>query len=260
MDWVKYEKADRVGIIKLVREDKLNVFNLDSGRELLEAIHEASEDREVRCVVLTGSGKAFCAGGDISVMKRFLQGERKLLKDLTACLHLVVAEMVRMEKPVITAINGVAAGAGIGLALAGDLAYASPSATFVFAYPSVGLSPDGGASLLAREIGYRRAMELMLTGRKLPAEEAFSLGLINGVFEQDCFYDSVLKVAGSVASGPAKAYAAGKVLFRQAFFHNMETHLEAERQALVRQSQTPEFREGVASFLAKKPPRFEDCN
>jgi len=260
MEWVKLEKAGRVGIIKLVREDRMNVFNLDSGQELLDAIHEASEDRDVRCVVLTGRGKAFCAGGDINIMKRYMQGERKLMKDLTSCLHHVITEIVRMEKPVIAAINGVAAGAGIGLAMAGDLAYASPSAVFIFAYPTVGLSPDGGASLLAREIGYRRAMELMLTGRKLPAAEALSLGLINGVFEQDGFYESVLKVAGSVSTGPAKAFAAGKALFRRAFLHSMETHLEAERQALVRQSQTSEFREGIASFLAKKPARFEDCD
>lgn len=260
MEWVKFEKEGRVGIIKLAREDRMNVFNLDSGKEILDAIHEASEDRDVRCVVLIGSGKAFCAGGDINIMKRYLQGERELMKDLTASLHRIIADIVRMEKPVIAAINGVAAGAGIGLALACDLAYASPSAVFVFAYPSVGLSPDGGASLLAREIGYRRAMEIMLTGKKLQAGEAFSLGLINGVFEQDCFYDSVLKVAGSVSSGPAKAFAEGKALFRQAFLHDLETHLEAERQALIRQSRTPEFREGIASFLAKKPAQFENCD
>lgn len=257
MEWIHLKKGEGVGIISLCREERMNVFNLESGRELIEAIFDAGTDKNVRCIVITGSGKVFCAGGDISLMEKVLEEGGDDLRLLPVYLHTIIAEVRRLEKPVISAINGVAAGAGIGIGLAADLVYASESAKFVLAYANIGLSPDGGATfLLAREMGYHRAMELMLTGKTLTSDEALKLGLINGVFESGELFGAVHEMAKKIAAGPTTAFARAKSLFNSAFFEHVETQLEKERQALIRQFDTADFREGVSAFLEKRPPRF----
>jgi 2-(1,2-epoxy-1,2-dihydrophenyl)acetyl-CoA isomerase len=257
MEWINLEKRDGIAVISLCREERMNVFNLDSGKELIEVLFDVGSDKSVRCVVITGTGKVFCAGGDISLMEKVIREGGDDMRLLPVNLHAIIAEVRRMEKPVISAINGVAAGAGIGIGLAADLVYASDNAKFVLAYANIGLSPDGGATfLLAREVGYHRAMELMLTGKTLTAKEALELGLINGVFDGEELYGAVYETAKKVAAGPTTAFARAKALFNSAFFEHVETQLERERQALIRQFDTADFREGVSAFLEKRPPRF----
>lgn len=257
MSWVDLEKRGALAVITLCRGERMNVFNLDSGRELLDALMDAGADRRVRCLVVTGTGRVFCAGGDIELMRKSIEEGGHDMKVLPTYLHGIISEVRRMEKPVVSAINGVAAGAGIGLALSADLVFASESATFVLAYANIGLSPDGGATfLLAREMGYHRAMELMLTGKTLSAREAESLGLVNRVIEGEMLMDEVLEVAEKVASGPTTAYARAKSLFNIAFFEDVETQLERERQFLIKQFETDDFREGVSAFLEKRAPEF----
>ncbi|NIO16974.1 MAG: hypothetical protein GTN70_08240 [Deltaproteobacteria bacterium] len=258
MAWISLEKREGIAVITLLREERMNVFNLESGKELLEALFNAGSDGSVRCVVITGAGRVFCAGGDIGLMEKGIRDGGYDMRLLPVYLHTIIAEVRRMEKPVISAINGVAAGAGIGIALSADLVYASERATFVLAYGNIGLSPDGGATfLLAREMGYHRAMELMLTGRTLSSREALTLGLINGVFGGEELFEAVYEVAKKVAAGPTRAFARAKALFNSAFFENFETQLERERQALGKQFATSDFREGVTAFLEKRTPRFK---
>lgn len=257
MKWITLEKKDGVALITLNRSEKMNVFNIESGKELLGALFDAGSDRRVRCIVITGSGKVFCAGGDIGLMRKVLDEGGDEMRLLPVYLHAIIAEVKRMEKPVLSAINGVAAGAGIGIALSADLVYASEKAKFVLAYGNIGLSPDGGATFfLARGMGYHRAMELMLTGKTLTPGEMLKLGLINGVIGGDDLLASVLETAGKVASGPTTAFARAKALFGSAFFDHVATQLERERQAIVRQFETADFREGVTAFLEKRPPKF----
>lgn len=257
MERVKIEKEGNVAVVSLNSEERMNVIDLQSARDLLGAVYDVGGDDETRCVVLTGKGRVFCAGGDIRLMKKVIEEKNNDMKLLPMYLHAIIAEIRRIDKPVISAINGVVAGAGIGVALSADLVYASADTRFVLAYQNIGLSPDGGSTfLLAREIGYHRAMELMLTGRTLTAGEAFELGLINGVFEGDQLMESVIGIAKRIAAGPPKAFARGKQLFNRAFFEDMETQMELERQLIVKQVGTSEFKEGVSAFLEKRSPKF----
>lgn len=257
MQWVKIEKQGAVAVVTMCRSEKMNVFNLESGKELLEALIAAGSDRSVRCAVITGTDNVFCAGGDITLMRKVVNEGGDDMRLLPIYLHAIIAEVRRMEKPVISAVNGVAAGAGIGIGLSADLVYASEKAKFVLAYGNIGLSPDGGATfMLAREIGYHRAMELMLTGKALTPGDALELGLINGIYGHENLFEAVLETAQRVASGPTMAFSRAKDLFNNAFFDRVETQLERERQAIVKQFETEDFREGVLAFLEKRHPRF----
>ncbi|RMG59185.1 MAG: enoyl-CoA hydratase [Deltaproteobacteria bacterium] len=246
-----------VAYITLAAPEKLNAYDLEMAKSLFEAVLRAEDDGEVRCIVITGEGRAFSAGGDVKFFKRIVSGEERGAEEVLLYLHGTVATLRRMGKPVISAVNGVAAGAGIGIALSADLVYASREASFVFAYPRVGLSPDGGTTfLLTREIGYHRTMELLLTGKVLGAEEALSWGLVNGVKEPEELLPFVSSLAGKIAGGPTGAYARGKELIAQAYFGAMETQMERERQNIKESMKTDDFREGVLSFIEKREPRF----
>lgn len=164
--------------IVLNRPEVGNALDTDSCRALLDAVHRCEADPAIRVVILTGAGRMFCAGGDVAGFSSAGSDLPRLLRDLTAPLHMAVARLARMPKPVITAVNGAAAGAGLSLALIGDIVLASDAASFSVAYPGVGLSPDGGATfLLPRLMGLRRAQAFILLNRKLSASEALDQGL-----------------------------------------------------------------------------------
>jgi len=252
---VKIERADGVATLTLNRPDAYNALDLTLGRELFQASIELDEDAGVRCVVITGSGKAFCAGGDV---KSFVDNLGRIgahIKELTTYLHGAISRLCRSDKPVIMAVNGVAAGGGFSLALSGDLVVAAESAKFSMAYSRIAATPDGSSSyFLPRLVGIRRSLELYLTNRPLTAREALEWGMITRVVPDAELAASVGTLARELAQGPSKAFGAAKRLFHQSTWESLETQMELEAQAIAASGRTEDFRAGVTAFADKKPP------
>jgi len=252
---VKIERADGVATLTLNRPDAYNALDLGLGRELFQASIELDEDAGVRCVVITGSGKAFCAGGDV---KSFVDNLGRIgahIKELTTYLHGAISRLCRSDKPVIMAVNGVAAGGGFSLALSGDLVVAAESAKFSMAYSRIAATPDGSSSyFLPRLVGIRRSLELYLTNRPLTAREALEWGMITRVVPDAELAASVGTLARELAQGPSKAFGAAKRLFHQSTWESLETQMELEAQAIAASGRTEDFRAGVTAFADKKPP------
>ena len=253
------ERAGGVATLTLNRPDAFNALNRALGRDLFDAVLEVDEDPAVRCVVVTGAGKAFCAGGDVKDFADNLPRIGVVIKELTTYLHGAVSRLARTEKPVVMAINGMAAGAGFSLALAGDLVIAAESARFLMAYTKIGATPDGSSSyFLPRLIGLRRALELYLTNRMLTAREALDWGLITRVVPDAEFRPHVDALARELAQGPTKAFGGAKRLFHQSTWESLETQMELETQAIAASGHTADFAAGVTAFAQKKaPPAFE---
>ena len=203
------ERATGVATLTLNRPDAYNSLNMALGRELFTASLELDEDPEVRCVVITGSGRAFCAGGDV---KDFVDNLGRIgahIKELTTYLHGAVSRFCRSDKPVIMAINGIAAGGGFSFALSGDLVVAAESAKFTMAYSKIAATPDGSSSyFLPRLIGLRRAMELYFTNRVLTAREALEWGLVTRVVPDAELRPAVAALAAELAQGPTQGLSA----------------------------------------------------
>lgn len=251
------ERKDSVATITLNRPDAFNALNLALGRDLFHAAIEVDEDPEVRCVVVTGTGKAFCAGGDVKDFVDNLPRVGALVKELTTYLHGAVSRFCRTDKPVIMAINGVAAGGGLSLALSGDLVVATESARFTMAYSKIAATPDGSSSyFLPRLIGMRRTMELYFTNRVLTAREAFEWGLVTRVVPDTEFKTAVATLAREMAQGPSRAYGGAKRLFHESTWTSLETQMELEAQAIANSGRTEDFRAGVTAFAEKKSPVF----
>jgi len=252
---VKIDRADAVATLTLNRPDAYNALDLGLGRELFQASIELDEDAGVRCVVITGSGKAFCAGGDV---KSFVDNLGRIgahIKELTTYLHGAISRLCRSDKPVIMAVNGVAAGGGFSLALSGDLVVAAESARFSMAYSRIAATPDGSSSyFLPRLVGIRRSLELYLTNRPLTAREALEWGMITRVVPDGELASAVSTLARELAQGPSKAFGAAKRLFHQSTWESLETQMELEAQAIAASGRTEDFRAGVTAFADKKPP------
>jgi len=255
---VQVERNGGVATVRMNRPDRLNAYNPEMGKALLSAVAVASVDPSVRCIVLTGEGKAFSAGGDVEFMATFREeGQGKFL-DLAMRLHALIASLRKAPKPVIAAVNGVAAGAGFSMALACDMAVATASARFTLGYQNIGLSPDGGMTFfLARALGTQRAMEMTLFSKVLSAEQAAAWGLVQQVIPDADFAAQTAAIASLLAAGPTLAYARAKELYNRALSQPLETQLEEERQSIARSATTHDFREGVGAFLEKRPARFE---
>lgn len=246
-----------VAAITLNRPDRYNALNMRMVEELLEAVSACDEDREVRAVVLTGAGQAFCAGGDV---REFLERADTLslhLKRLLASFHGIISRISRMSKPVIAAVNGVAAGAGMSLAMGCDLAVAAESARFTMAYSKIGATPDGSSTyFLPRLVGRRRALELTLTNRVLTAAEAETWGLVNRVVPDAGFQAAVNALSAELAAGPTLAFGRAKRLFLMSEHESLETQMENETQLIALSSKSADFREGVKAFTEKRKPIF----
>jgi 2-(1,2-epoxy-1,2-dihydrophenyl)acetyl-CoA isomerase len=252
-----FEREGAVAKLTLNRPAAANAIDMSLARELMLAAIACDEDDSIRCVLLTGSGRFFCAGGDVRSFVAAGASISSLLKEMTACFHSAVSRFSRMNKPLITAINGIAAGAGFSLALAGDLVLSARAAQFTSAYTALGLSSDGGLSwLLPRLVGLRRAQELILTNRTLSAEEAMSLGLVTRIAEGDSVYPDALRLAQELANGPTAAYGKLRNLLLRSGESSLESHLEEESRALAETSRTAHGREGVAAFISKRKPDF----
>ena len=251
---VTVARADGVATLTLNRPDAYNALDLTLGRELFQASIELDEDPDVRCVVVTGAGKAFCAGGDV---KSFVDNLGRIgvhIKELTTYLHGAISRLCRSDKPVVMAVNGVAAGGGFSLALSGDLVVAAESAKFTMAYSRIAATPDGSSSyFLPRLVGVRRALELYLTNRLLSAQEALQWGMITRVVPDAELTSTVGALARELAQGPSKAFGAAKRLFHQSTWESLETQMELEAQAIAASGHTEDFRAGVTAFADKKP-------
>ncbi len=249
--------AAGVATITLNRPDAFNALNLALARELFQAVLEVDEDPAVRCVVLTGAGKAFCGGGDVKDFTQSLPRIGVLLKELTTYIHGAVSRLCRAPKPVITALNGVAAGGGLSLALAGDLVLAAESARLTMAYSRIAATPDGSSTYwLPRLCGIRRALELFYTNRVLTAKEAMDWGIVTRVVPDAELADATRRLAAELAQGPTLAFGRGKLLFHASTVESLETQMEAESQAIAWSGHTQDFAEGVRAFTEKRPPVF----
>jgi len=251
------DRRDQIATITLNRPDAYNALNRALGQELFHAVLEVDDDPDVRCVVITGAGRAFCAGGDVKDFADNLDGIGALVKELTTYLHGAVSRLCRSDKPVIMAVNGIAAGGGMSFALCGDLVVAAESAKFTMAYSKIAATPDGSSSyFLPRLIGLRRAMELYFTNRVLTAREAWEWGLVTRVVADAEFRPAVDALARELAQGPTRAFGGAKRLLHQSTWESLETQMELEAQAIATSGRTDDFRDGVTAFANKRTPTF----
>lgn len=255
---LRYEVDSGIAKITLNRPVAYNALNTGLGRDLLDAAIEADEDRTVRCIVITGAGKAFCSGGDIKDFTDSIDRIGVHIKRLTTDFHGAISRLARTPKPVVMAVNGVAAGAGFSLAVAGDLVVATESARFTLAYSRIAAAPDGSSTyFLPRLIGYTRAMELYLTNRTLSAREAMEWGLVNRVVADAEFASAVATLARELSCGPTYAFGLAKKLLLHSTQESLETQMELEAQAIAATGHSEDFKAGVNAFAKKSgPPEF----
>lgn len=245
--------------IRLNRPDRLNALDVPSFRAVREQLQAAALDETIRCVVITGEGRAFCAGGDVAVMEEWAaRGELpRLFHELTGEQELSVREIVQMPKPVIASLPGVAAGGGLSLALAADWRIAARGATLVPAFPGLGAVPDGGLTyFLPHYLGIGGAQQLLFTNARVPAERALELGLVHEVVEPDRLGERTRDRARELANGPTFAYGRLKRLLVSAFSDSLESQLQLERRGAVEAARRGELPEGIRAFREKRSPRF----
>lgn len=253
--FVRLEIRDRIGYLTMHRPQAANTMHREFGRDFLDAAVAAAAGA-VRAIVLSGEGRHFCFGGDLKAMVAADGDLGDYLRDLTTHLHAGIAHLVRAGAPVIAAVNGTAAGAGLGLVLAADLAIAAKGAKFAPAYTGVGLTPDAGCTyLLPRAVGPKLAMEMLLTNRVLDAEEALVFGIVNRVVDEERLADEAAQLAARIAAGPSGAYRRLKRLLADAD-PGLEEQLARESRAMVAQGSSEEGREGISAFLEKRSPRY----
>ena len=252
------EVTDRVAIITLNRPEVLNAFEGTMREELLAALAAASEDSAVRCVMITGAGKAFCAGGDVASMAELQDANNDtVIKERMVVGGNVIRLLRQMPQPVIAAVNGAAAGAGMNLALGCDFRLGSDRAKFAESFVKIGLVPDwAGFSSLPRLIGTAKAMELMMTGDRIDAEEAYRLGLLNHIFPYDSFREASLNFAKRLATGPPETLARIKRGVYLGASGTVEETLRYEHDTQAELFLSQDAREGMRAFLEKRPAQF----
>lgn len=257
MSDVVVRREGSVAVVTLARPAVFNAFTLAMIRELRAELESLTQDASVGAIVLTGEGKAFCAGGDVQEMLDNVHRAEAHFLDLTGDHHAVVTLLVAGPKPVVCALNGVAAGGGFGLALCGDLRIASTTARFKPAYFKLGVAPDGGSTyLLPRLVGFTRAQELLFHDRVVDAQEALALGLVHALVEPDQLMQRALAEAQALADGPAFALAAAKRLLAETTSNDLTEQLSLERRLNSKSGGTPEFAEGARAFREKRLPKF----
>ena len=257
---VDYSVSDGVGLIVLNRPDVLNAFDDELGFQMLDVVGKASADDGVRCIVITGAGRAFCSGEDLGALAgTYERGETPPLgKTLTDRYNPLIRALRTTPKPVLAAVNGVAAGAGASLAFACDYRIAVEKSKFVLAFIKVGLIPDSGSVwFLSRSIGEARAFELAARGRLITAQEALDLGLVQEVVTAEEFETRWKELASELAAGPTKALALTKALVYGASERSLDDQLEVEVDAQTEAGHTADHLEGVQAFLGKRAPKFE---
>lgn len=256
MQYIIYEKINQIAKIIFNRPEKFNSFCREMAFEFHQALDEAKHDDDIRCVFITANGKAFCAGQDLA----------EAIEDNGIALEQIVSEhynpiilrMRQLLKPIVVAVNGVAAGAGANIALAGDVVVASENATFIQAFSKIGLIPDSaGTFFLPRLIGMQQASALMMLGEKITATEAVQLGMIFRAFADETFNSDAWKIAETLASMPTVGLGLTKQLLNESYHHTLAEQLEREGQLQVKAAATYDYQEGVQAFLEKRKPVFK---
>ena len=255
---IRFDLTDHVATITLNRPDAANALTLQMAEELHDAAIRCTHDTEVRAVVLTGTGRMFCAGGDLGEFHAHMHEGSAFITKVATSLHLAITRFTHMDAPLIVAVNGTAAGGGFSLALGGDIILTADSARFVSAYTASGLTPDGSCTwFLAKHVGLLRAKELILTNRRLTASEALDWGLVTRVVPADALATEARTLATQLASGPTKAFGGAKRLLTTAYEASLEAQLDKEARSIAAMMQTHDGPHGIASFLHKETPVFE---
>jgi 2-(1,2-epoxy-1,2-dihydrophenyl)acetyl-CoA isomerase len=250
---ILFDVRDKVAHLTINRPEAANSLNAALSAEMMDAVVRCEEDDDIRALVVSGAGRFFCAGADL---KGFFSAGTEL-KSRVSLFHVTISRLARAEFPVIAAVNGAAAGAGMGLACACDLVIAAESARFTMAYTKIGLSPDGSTTyFLPRRIGIGRAMELVLLNRTLSAKEALEWGIANRVVPDASLAEDANSIAAQLAAGPTKAYGAAKRLMQSGFTESLETQIEMELRSIGAMARTNDAREAIAAFTEKRPPIF----
>jgi 2-(1,2-epoxy-1,2-dihydrophenyl)acetyl-CoA isomerase len=253
-----FEVRDQVAHITLNRPEAANSINEEMGKDLMHAALRCDEDPGIRAVLISGAGKIFSGGGDL---KAFLSKGDQLpyhVKEITTYLHAAVSRFTRMDAPVVAAVHGAVAGAGMSIAIACDVVVAAETTRFMVAYTRAGLTPDGSATyFLPRIVGLKRALELTLTNRMFSAQEALQWGLVTRVVPDNELLAQARAIAVQLAAGPTRAYGVSKRLLHSGWAETLETQMENESQAIANSARTADAREGITAFLEKRPPKYK---
>ena len=250
-----FKKIKSVGMITLNRPEAFNSFVQEMAMELQSRLEECNNNNEIRCIIITGNGKAFCAGQDL---KEAIDPNGPEIEEIVKKHYNPIIMKIReINKPVLAAVNGVAAGAGANLALACDLIVATKSASFIQAFSKIGLIPDsGGTFFLPRLVGLPKATALMMTGEKVMAIDAEKMGMIYKVYDDEEFDDQVMKLAEYLSSMPTRSLGFIKKLLNESLNSNLFSQLDLEGKMQVLASKTDDHKEGVKAFLEKRKPDF----
>lgn len=256
MSSVLLKIKNNVGHITLNRPEKFHSFNREMALLLQDILDDCATNNEVRCIYLTGSGKAFCAGQDLGEVT----GDNPATFDKILAEHYnpIITRIRNIPKPVVCAVNGVAAGAGVNIALCCDIVLANESASFIQAFSKIGLIPDcGGTYFLPRLIGLQKATALMMLGDKVSAMEAERIGMIYKYFPAEIFSEETIKIAETLAQMPTKAFALTKQALNHSLHNNLEQQLHFEDKLQFKAAHTEDYKEGVSAFIEKRIPTFK---
>jgi 2-(1,2-epoxy-1,2-dihydrophenyl)acetyl-CoA isomerase len=255
---VTLDVTDGIARLTLNRPDRLNTIDLGVARALDETTQRLRSDAGARVILLSGSGATFCGGGDLKSFGEVGDDLPDHLREITTHLHAAIDALARIDAPVVAAVRGSAAGAGLGLVCASDIVVAAESTRFAFAYSAIGLTPDGGTSWgLPRVVGLRKAQELALTGRVIDAAEAERIGIVTSVVGNDELDSAADAIVAKLAAGPTHALGVTKRLLRTTYDVSLTQRLAVEADELSRSAGTPDGREGIAAFLEKRRPEFK---
>ncbi|HOD09760.1 MAG TPA: enoyl-CoA hydratase-related protein [Flavobacterium sp.] len=254
---IELKIENNVAWISLNRPEVFNSFNREMAFLLQETLDNCANDTNVRAIVITGNGKAFCAGQDLKEVTdpELNPGFRKILEEH---YNPIIQKIRNIEKPIIAAVNGVAAGAGANIALACDIVVATDHANFIQAFSKIGLIPDSaGTFFLPRLIGFQKATALMMLGDKVSAEEALTMGMIYKIYPSSFFEEEVMTLAKNLAQMPTKALGLTKRLLNQSMTNNLEQQLALESDLQIEASSSNDYKEGVTAFVEKRKPEFK---
>lgn len=255
---ILFDVRDGIAHITLNRPEAANSINLNLAKDLMHAILRCDEDPGIRAVLISGSGSLFCGGGDLKDFKARGKELPYYVKEVTTYLHSAISRMIRMAPPVISAIHGAAAGAGMSLAIACDYVFAAETARLMVAYTRAGLTPDGSMSyFLPRIVGLKRALELTLTNRMLTAREAMEWGMVNRVVPDGELITQAKALATQLATGPTRAFGVAKRLLHSGWTETLETQMEHESQAIADSARTSDAQEGISAFIEKREPKYK---
>lgn len=246
-----------IATLTLNRPESGNAIDLEMARALGDAALRCEDDPAIRCVVLTGAGRMFCAGGDLGLFSAAGARIPAVLRELADTLHIALSCLARMRKPLLVVVNGPAAGAGLSLAICGDVVLAATSAHFSTAYGAIGLTPDGGMTWwLPRIVGLRKAQDMIVTNRRVAADEAERIGLVTRAVDNAALSAEAAATASRLAASATSAIGDARALLLGSFTNGLEMQMQQEAIAIAAASARAESREGIAAFLEKRKPEF----